>query len=83
MFALPLSANAVGIITDANGNVVGTLACPEATTRQYIVARLNLFDDLLRNVEVLHHYKYPDLPILADEDAKLTIKAAKPWSKTP
>jgi hypothetical protein len=60
------------LLLDADGNSVS----PKA-----IVDRLNLYDDLVRAVELLNHVRPPDMLAVAVMDIELTLSRVRAQAK--
>lgn len=71
--SLPLSwDDKYKLLIDADGNSVS----PKA-----IIDRLTLYDDLVRAVELLNHYRRPDMPPIGVADVELTLRRAQARDK--
>lgn len=72
----PFRVDGDGNITDSQCYTVGCIRATDPAVKATMVFRLNLFDDMLRAIELLR--LYPDgLPPMAKADVDMTYAAAK------
>lgn len=73
----PFRVDGNGDVKDSQQALVGRVTATDVEVRGTLVFRLNLFDDMLRAIDLLYTYRSPDMPEMALMDVKTTLAAGK------
>lgn len=73
----PFVVGSDGSVRDSQHAIVGRITASNVEILGTLIFRQNLFDDMLRAIDLLYTYRSADMPEMARLDAKMTLDAAK------